>query len=128
MKYFFLFILMVTIVSGREKAYGQSSQDSLWARSVRTMKKQWQLSDTIALLLLHAGQEQLRQTTLLNGKRDLSVEDREGALSQIQQQFHQRVQGILGAGQWAAYKELEEGMRARFINDANNKKIPFKEL
>lgn len=125
---FFLLILTIITASGVQRAYCQSSHDSLWARSARMMKMQLQLSDTTALLLLQAGQEQLRQTALLNGKKDMSAEDREGALSQIQQQFHQRVQGILNAGQWKEYKDLEEAMRSRFINDANNKKIPYKEL
>lgn len=128
MKYLIFWMLTLFFILCMEHTYAQANQDSLWARSVRTMKKQLQLSDATTLGLLKSGQEQLRQTALLNAKKGLSPEERGKVLKQIQQQFHQRVQSILTPEQWRGYKELEEAMRNKFINDAKSKNKPYKEL
>ena len=128
MKRMSFYLLSLLCFLCAEKTYSQVSQDSLWARSARSIKKQLQLSDSTAFMLLQIGQEQLRQTAVLNDKKDTSPDDRARALQQIQQRFHQQVQHLLTDEQWKGYKEREETMRTRFINNANDKKKPVKEL
>ena len=119
---------IVALVFGNVSGYGQAGRFSQGTKPGKMIQVKLGLSDAVFNSMTAAEKDMRSRTDSLNGSKALTIEDRRKVLKEIVQQYHAQIQGILTAGQWQQFRQLEEETRDRFLRRMKDGKTPVKEL